>query len=281
MIVTNIVDIRAVLINIAAEVSFTDFDTYVQSAELWIKKDVLGNELYTKIESGTITDTTLSRIVKNVIVLKAYDLGIPFMDLVHTQNGFGVVNEKFRAPASKHRVDRLIQQNKFRCDQETEWLIDYLEDTASLHEDWKSSPAFSILSNCFIRTAREFKRIVDFKGNRNEFLFIQPVLFSVTITFLQPTISKSLISELLISQNSNTLTVFENRILPGIKSALANYAMNNEFLARQLLNDVVNIIEDDIEHYPIYAQSPEKATKDDPGFVNELSNSIFVSNGGL
>ena len=281
MIVNNITEIRTVLINLADEVEFADFETYVQSAELWISKDVLGSTLYNKMDQSTIEDPILFRIVKNAIILKAYDLGIPFMDLVHTQNGFGVINEKSRAPASKHRVDRLIQQNKFRCDQETDWLIDYLEDTTALHDDWKSSPAFSILSNCFIKTARQFKRLVNFEGQRNEFLFLQPTLISLTTTILEPNISKVYVAELLAKQNNNTLTEYDEKIMPGIMQALANYAINNNFLADRLINDVVVIMDKDLANYSTYSNSDEKATKDDPGFVNELSNSIFVSNGGL
>jgi len=281
MIITTIEQIRAILPNVAAEVEFSDFEPHVQSAENWISNELLGEGLYLGIEDGSLMDEKLLRLSKNCIVLQAYELGIPFMDLVQTQNGFGVIQDKNRAPASKQRVDRLIAQNTLRLNQETEWLMNYLEDTTTYHNEWKSSPAYSLLSDCLITTAREFKRLVRFEGSRQEFLMLKPALVSLTTLKLQPFISRAYVSELLEKQVGGTLSGYDKTILGVLKQALANFAMDKEWMGKRLMEDALNIMDNDLDHYPTYRDSWEKKLREDPGHVNSLENPIFVFKGGV
>ncbi|MFK5855240.1 MAG: hypothetical protein QM503_03850 [Bacteroidota bacterium] len=281
MIVSTIEKIRAILTNLADEVEFADFETYVKSAENWIKNDILGATLYDKLDNATIIDPILIRFTETIIVLKAYETGIPYMDLVQTNSGFGVIKDKTRTPASKQRVDRLIAQNKIRLDQETEWLLNFLEDTATYHTDWKSSPAFSLLTDCLIITARELKRYVKFEGNRADFLLLKPTIITLTTIQLQPQVSKLYLQELIAKQNAGTLTAADQKILPALKQSLANYAIDLDWMAKRLLEDVVTIMDNDIDNYPTYKDSDEKALKDDPGFENLEENPMFVFKGGM
>lgn len=281
MIITTINQITAVLTNVAGDVEYDDFKPHIESAEYWIEKEILGSTIYGKIEDGSITDTKLLRLVHNIICLKGYEIGLPFMDLIQTQSGFGVINDKNRAPASKQRVDRLIEQNKIRLNAETEWLIDYLEDTATYHTDWKSSPAYSLLSDCLIMTARELKRYVNFEGSRADFLMLKPVLINLTTLKLHPMISRGYIAELISKQNAGTLNSYDNTVLPGLKQSLANYALDKDWIADRLLEDAVTIMDNDLDNYVTYRDSDEKALKDDPGYENTEEDKIFVFKGGM
>ncbi len=279
MIVSTIEQIKAVIPNIAAEVEFLDFESYVQSAETWIDKSILGNTIYNSLSEGAEPDPVLIHLSTNVIVLKAYSIGIPFMDLIQTQNGFGVISDKNRSPASKNRVDRLIKHNEKRLDSEIEWLMNYLEDNSEFHNDWKSSPAYSLLSDCLISTSREMKRLVKFEGNRSEFLFLKPVLISQSSLFIAPTISKAYLDELIAKQNNNTLSDADKLVLPSIKQALACHVTNRTDLSYSLLSNVRNIIDKDLESYPTYSASEEKEVNDNVGFENSIENSFFVFKG--
>lgn len=281
MIITTIDQIKAVITNIASGIEFTEFETYLKSAEHWIKKEIIGAAIYAGIDDASITDEKLLRLVNNVIILKAYEASIPFMDLIQTSSGFGVVSDKNRTPASKNRVDRLIEQNKIRLNEETEWLIDYLEDTSTYHTDWKGSPAYSLLSDCLIRTVREFKRYVKFEGSRADFLMMKPALINLSTIKLEPMISKAYVAELVSKQNVGTLTAYDSTVLPGLKQSLANYAIETDWMANRLLADAVTIMDNDIDNYVTYRDSDEKALKDDPGYMNTEDDKIFVFKGGM
>lgn len=261
MIVKTIEQIVAVLPNVAAEVEYADFETYIQDAENWIDSEILGSVIYTGIDDGSITDEKLIRLATTCIVLKAYEMGIPFMDLVHTQSGFGVIQDKNRAPASSQRVERLIAQNKLRLDQDIEWLINHLEDTTTYHTDWKSSPAYSLLTDCLIVTARELKRYIKFTGNRTDFLLLKPRLISSTTVFLNPQLSRAYVAELIEKQNAGTLSTADEKVIPGIKQALSNLCIEGEYkgrheqLAKQLLDDVVTVMDADLDNYATYRDS--------------------------
>ena len=69
-------------------------------------KSLLGGELYGAREE----DRTLLHLCNRMACLTAYKLAIPHLDLVLTDNGFGVVSTQTVAPASAERVNRLIQQ---------------------------------------------------------------------------------------------------------------------------------------------------------------------------
>ena len=272
--------------NIQADLEYSEFHSYLQSAEQWIQREVLGKTIYDKMDAGTYTAVQfpeMFRTSRSSIVLKAYEMAIPFMDLIQTSSGFGVISDQNRAPASQNRVDRLIAQTKLRLGEETEYLLDYLEDTNSLHTDWKGSNAFTILSDCLIRTVREFKRCVGYDGTRKDFLMLKPLMVNLTVLKFHPMISREYTEELILKLNTlkGSIPAADLLIIPSMQKALANYCLDNNYIAGRLLDDVVTIMDNNIEDYPTYADSPEKELKDDPGFENDEDDPIFIFKAGL
>lgn len=277
MIVSDINAVKKVLTNLYSDMAFEDFETYIQDAEDNVSSEVLGSIIYDNIDDGSEADAKLKRLTEAVIILQAYEAGIPFMDLIQTNSGFAVISDKSKAPASKERVKKLIEGVQARLSKTLDRLIDYLEDTSSFHIDWKSSPAYSFLSDCLILTSREFKRYVSFEGSRAEFLLLKPTMINLTQLNFHPNISKAYINELISKQNAGTLSSADKAILPGLKQSLANFVLKNEMMAKRLLTDVVNILDNDLDSYPTYRDSAEKAVKDSAGFENLQENPIFVS----
>ena len=278
MIITTVEQIKGVLTTLAAEVNYSDFEPYLKDSEDWVSDELLGDTIYLAIEDESITDAKLLRLIVNVIVLKSYDLGIPFMDLVQTRSGFGVISDKNRTPASQNRVDRLIAQNKFRLNTNIETLINYLEDNSTYHDNWKSSGSYSLLSDCLINTSRQFKRFAPFDGDRNDFIKLKPKLISDSSIKICPAISKAYLNELIAKQNADTLSDNDKVILPAVKQAIANYAIENDLIAYRLIQDVVTILDNNPDDYTTYHASNEKLLKDTPGLENLSGNPFFISN---
>jgi hypothetical protein len=317
MIITTINQIQAVIPNITAELEFTDFQTYIESAEHWIKKEIIGDDIYEAVEDA-IKDPELIRMVQNIIVLKAYDTAIPFLDLIHTASGFGVVNDQNRVPASAQRVERLIAQNKKRLDSEVESLIDYLEAETGYHDEWKASPAYSILSDCIIFTANEFSRYSQ-KIERSAFLKLKPVMIGIQKGILSEKISSAYVNELLAEIQASNISTENETVLPLIKRTLAlltisegletmlitlddngvyrNYEVGKtnsagvqdlnmvrikyHEMAVSMLNNLINYMVANEDDYPTYMDSDEKVNTDDAGYTNAEDDQIFVFKGGL
>ena len=318
MIITTIDQVRETLTNLTKELTYIEFKPHLESAEHWIKNEILGADIYDGIVDEDITDADLLRLVKKVIILKAYDIGIPSMDLIHTSSGFGVVSDKNIAPASRQRVDRMISQNRKQLAEETEWLIDYLEATDTFHTDWKASPAYSLLSDCLIQTAREFSRYSQ-HIDRMAYLKMKHIILRVQEDRLAKNISQDFVDELLTQVKEGTLSSENTVVLPKVKKALAlasvaegldamviildetgvlrsyeigktsyiNEVMLNSTtrkyknLADQAMADLQTFLDDNIDDYETYADSDEKTTKDDVGYENEEDDSIFVFKGGM
>ena len=87
-------------------------------------KSLLGGELYDAREG----DRTLLHLCNRMACLTAYKLAIPHLDLVLTDNGFGVVSNQNVAPASAERVNRLIQQVQQSLDDTIDELLDSVKD---------------------------------------------------------------------------------------------------------------------------------------------------------
>lgn len=277
----DIIKIKAILPHLASDVAYDDFKPHIESAQDWISDEILGSTIYANILDDTISDAKLIRLVETITILKGYSIGIPSMDLIQTPDGFAVVNDANRSPASKQRVDRLIAQNQLRLDTAIDSIINHLEDNATYHNDWKSSPSYSFLSDCLINTVREFKRYAKFNGSREDFLDMKPSLINSINIKLAPYLSKAYISELLAKQSLGTLSDFDKAIIEPIKQALASLMVNSNFMAESLIADAVNIMDNDLDNYPTYSNSQEYSDKSIKGHENAADDTIFVSSASI
>lgn len=75
-------------------------------AESWLIENVTGQPVLDKIADGDRDARFVN--VAMAVVSHAFAMAVPSLDLVLTPNGFGIVSNNNVAPASKERVERLI-----------------------------------------------------------------------------------------------------------------------------------------------------------------------------
>lgn len=263
----------------AASGSFEDMETYLESAEYWIKKEILGVQLYNLLDTASDDHTELLGHALNVIALKAYYEGIPFLDLTQTANGFAVVKNATQAPASKERVAKLRTQTDIRRGNETEVLIEFLEDHPDYHDEWKGALAYSLLTDCLIQSTRELKRFASWNGNREDFMKLKPDLIAKTALDIEPIISKDFIDLLIEQRRDNELTVDNIRVLEMIQYALGALVGGNPTQGKRLLDDVVTYLDKNLGLFSVYASSSEYTERQVPGYQNTQDSPIFVFGG--
>lgn len=280
MIVTTIDQFTAAIPTALTVENFDDVKTYVESAEIWIKTHVIGKDLYNAINddaSSVDNDTDLTRLVQNVICNHAMWDAAPFLDLQLTQQGFAVIMNSNSAPASKERVDRLRLQCITRRDQEIEYLIDYLEDNDTYHTLWKTSSAYTILSDCLIRTARELEQYANWKGSREEFLKLKPDIILYTVTKLNRVFSKDYIDELIEKQRDDDETTDDLVVLSMLKQSLGALLTGQKEAAGKVAADALRYIDENINSFATYAASREYAARNAERYANEAESTIFNS----
>jgi len=281
MILTTIEQFRAVVPTVAKETEFSELKPYSNSAELWLKNNILGATLYAYVDglgdTPAGTDIDLQQLCFNIIGNHAFWDAAPFLDVVLTNAGFGVVNSNNKAPASKERIERLREQCLVRRDNEVENLILFLEQNATYHDDWKGSPVYSVLTDCLVRTADEMKNYSSWTGTRKDFLLLKPRLIHITKSKLEPVFSKDLIEELIESQRDGDLTADEMTLVDMLKHAIGCTIDENKNIAAALAADALRFIDENIASFPIYTASKEYLARTSEDYINEEDSPIFSS----
>lgn len=265
----------------AASGDWRDMETYRDSAERWIKNEILGRVLYGQLDSEQEREgyREILDLCRKVVSLDAYHRAIPFLDLVQSANGFGVVSNQNLTPASRDRVNRLIQETALQRDNETEVLLDYLEDNPVFHDAWKGSKAYTILSDCLIRTARELKQLCNWAGTRQDFLKLKPDLLLQMYNGLGRWVSRAYVDELIEQQRDNDLTQANATVLNMLKFVLANYVIDNTKDADAFRDEAVTLMDNNPEAYPTYVNSKEYRTRHQDNYKNTADSPIYIMGG--
>jgi len=277
MILTTINQFTEIVPTAVGVDNFADLKPYTESAELWLKTNVLGKDLFATIDGEDFADEDLRKLCRNVIANHAYWDAIPFLDVVHTNSGFAVISGNNKVPASKERVERLREQCIIRRDNEVENLISFLEQTAAYHDEWKGSPTYSVLSDCLIQTARELELYANWNGTRKDFLKLRPKLIQETISKIEPVFSRDYIEELIEKQRDNDVSADDSRVLVLLKQALGCIIDGNQNIAEAIAADALRYIDANEAQFATYFASSEFAARNTPGYTNETDSPIFSS----
>lgn len=256
--------------------NFSDVEPYIRSAELWIKNQVLGATLYNLIAADNFEDQDLIQLCQSVVANQAFWEAIPFLDLVLTNNGFAVISAQNKVPASKERVDRLREQCLVRRDSEVEFLITFLEEHSDYHDEWKGSSAYSIMTDCLIRTATELQQYGNWEGTRKDFLKLRPQLIHETMTKLEPVFSKSYIDELIEKQRDNDVTDGDLKVITLLKYALGCLVNGNTEAAAKISADALRYIDNNPNNFATYFASSEYLSRA-AVYQNTSDSPIFTS----
>lgn len=281
MILNNLEQFKAAIPTALDVDKFEDLKAYIASGEMWLKLQVLGKSLYDAINdpesTGPGADQDLLRLCRNVIANHAYWDAIPFLDLVHTNAGFGVISANNKVPASKERVDRLREQCLIRRDTEAEYLIQLLEDKTEYHDLWKSSVTYTILSECLIQTSRELQKYAEWSGSRAEFLKLKPRLIHETITRIEPLFSKELIEELIELQRDDDMDLDKQRVTLMLKQALGCIISGKSNQGSTIMWDALRYIDENPDSFTSYFDSREYLSRSNPGYTNTSDSPLFSS----
>lgn len=262
MLVNNITTLKGHIPTIVAG-EFTTYSTYMSDANAWIRRELLGSTLYDLIKNLTSADLTHAELVlraETVVASKGYINCIPFLDLIQTESGFGVVRTDKIAPASPERVKSLIAGTQLKLSDAIEELIDYLEETESYHEAWKGSPAYTLLSDTYIQTLREFSRYAQFEGNRFDFIKFKPKLLDAINLRICPVISEDLSDQIIEQLRDGDITELNTAILENLRFAMALFAIGEEKTATPYLMRVRKVIMTTPDNYLAFKNSTLYAT---------------------
>lgn len=142
--------------------------------ESWVIKDFLGQNLFDSVCSMD-SNAPVRIYTCQVVVSDAFCTMIPMMDLVLTPNGFGIVNNSNVAPASRERVDKLIEAVEMERDKAIHLLLNVLP----FFPEWLNTEQCARFSSTMFHSLD----VVDMVGIRyprwRKFIELSPVITSI------------------------------------------------------------------------------------------------------
>ena len=116
---------------------FEILSPFIETAEQWAIDTFVPDAIFDEIaeDDGFGPNERLRFPLEKLVACQAYMTAIPSLDLVLTPNGFGIVSNQNIVPASRERVDALINSLESQRDSAIEALILRL----SSRTDWQQS----------------------------------------------------------------------------------------------------------------------------------------------
>lgn len=270
ILITNDTTLRKYLPNAFSTVKgetplFDKLSPWLTASENWLTEYVCGETSMNEIAALDDMNVVKS-LASQIVVAEALRYAVPSLDLVLTPNGFGIVSNQNVAPASKERVERLIDSLFDTRDNAVELLLTTLRQmqswTASPQCRWFSAtlfPNIDLVSLCGITKHRWEKylelrsKVIDIENSLAEEYFSHEFMAVLRQEALAPT------------ADSN-LSWIVNRLKPQIVDLLVDKPINQ----RKMI-DIVNFIRNRPDEFPEWHNSEVAKLFEPPTFTNTKS----------
>lgn len=235
-----------------------------------ISTQKLQNTVFGSMNMNDLSDV-LTLDVERFICMDAFLSAIPQLDLVLTSTGFGVVNNQNVSPASRDRVESLRKLLGQGADDALDRII------ISLIGDkkWMDSANARLLVDSLFYTSGHLR---DYAGksdaHRTDLYALRPVI-SEAEEFIFRTISAEFFSYLLTRMRRNELSGHE-LLLVGVLRKAVGFFINKQLPAfKKELANVSNLLENDIDEFPVYRSSEAYKVKHFEYYKNEKDDSCY------
>lgn len=185
------------------------------------------------------------------VCMDAFYNAIPMLDIVLTSTGFGVVNNQNVAPASRERVQALRDLVRKSADDAEERIIEGL----ILQPAWGDLPCARMLITSLFYTSSCLK---DFAGQ--PFATRLDLLSAMTRIYtaeekIRRTVSSEFFEYLLSQIRNNRLSDHEILLVWTLRKSIGLFIANSQEASARALDEASNLLENNIDRFPIYKNS--------------------------
>lgn len=226
------------------------------------------------VEGVTPKDDYLRKVpvyemAMRVIVMEAYRLAVPQLDLVLTANGFATVDSKNVVPASKARTDRLLEGLREEIDRN---IIVLLLRLRTIPEWLESQQADFFRRTLFINPeATKYLKTPEALGLKSSweiYLKLIPQIEELEDSLADEWFSPELMTNLRKEMLSGEIEGVRKSVAIKIQNQIITYFENGDFKTRRL-QEILNIIRHDNKHFPEWINSQTALAFYPPKFHNK------------
>ena len=225
---------------------------------------------------GTVLDIdnlpdAINADAERFIYMDAFTDAIPMLDLVLTPTGFGVVSNQNVAPASRDRVESLRKLAKECADDAMDNIIVGLLGNNA----WDDSGYAKLLVSSLYYTGSQLR---DYAGkqsaHRSDLLLLRPLIYEAEELIIRQ-LSSVMYHYLLSQIRQAVLLDYETLLVYSLNKAIGFYINNKKDSFKRELNNAVNVMEGDLEKFPVYRDSEAYKVKHFEFYKNEKDDSCY------
>lgn len=241
------------------------------ASEDWLISQIVGDATATSM----VADSTIFNLCVTIVACDALRRAIPSLDLVLTPNGFGVVQNNNVVPASKERVERLMQS----CVDRRDFAISRLYPMLYKTESWQSSEqrefwARSPLQDLHLADTYKLHRENPFPSKWDALLAMREYSEGFVTRLAERYISFEVMARIcaaMCSDGDDAESVNDRVLGSKIVSVVVGF-LNGMMFKHQMIDAVVNHLRKNDETWKAssvaeyYAEPAFKNTKDSKGY---------------
>ena len=269
LLITNDETLRRFMPNAFATVKgetplFDKLAPWLSASEKWLQENFCGEVSMNEIVAMDDKNVVKS-LASQIVVCEALRYAVPSLDLVLTPNGFGIVSNQNVAPASKERVERLIDSLYDTRDNAVELLLTSLRQMQS----WTASPQWftatlfpniDLVSLCGV-TKHRWEKYVELRS------MVIGIENSLADEYFSHEFMEILRLQAVATSADSNLSRIVNRLKPLIVDFIADKP-----IAQQKIVDIVNFIRNNPEEFPEWHNSDTAKLFSPPKFENKITN---------
>ncbi len=244
------------LVTVEGEMSlFEKMNHYLAEAETWLTELITGSATFAAI--GADSTDAAQPLCCRIIVCHALIHAIPSLDLVLTPNGFGIVNNQNIAPASRDRVDRLINSIETQRDD----TIILLQKDIFRRTGWQQSEVFDYWAKTLLPNISDCHKLRISEHRFTAHQALVPRIVQIEDELANEFISQELLEHLHTYQfgiGYSDFTPAEQSgrayVLTHLKAEIVSQ-LNGMPLRERFMTDLVNVIRSQPEIFPLWHSS--------------------------
>ena len=272
-LITNDQQLRRYLPNafdtVEGETTFFDkILPWLDQAERWVTIQFIGDDFAPELLA--MEETEPLRICATLVVVhEAFMRAVPSLDLVLTPNGFGIVNNQNIAPASPHRISRLLGSLETSRDIAIEQLIHNL----FLNSTWSASPkrqwfSATLFPNIDLANLCGFTehRWANYLGLRSKAIEVEQRLAEEYISPEQLAVFRSEVMSAFT--DISVATSHHTRVIEQLRQIVVTALQGNQ-VPIQSLRDIVDLMRKNETSFPHFRNSNTYTLFEPPIFENQ------------
>lgn len=250
---------------------------YLAESETWLQTGMTGRAVLINLTDRAETDEVRTEACR-AVVCNALMHAIPALDVVLTPNGFGIVSNQNLSPASKERVQRLIDTMEMQRDDAVIHLMKFLHTDPN----WRQCEVFPFWSQTLLPEVSVTSELGIFTHQFAEYLALVPRIVAIEAELAESYFSQELMFHLRRYQfgiDRDRLSALDrasrNYLISHIRAEIITVLAGGQ-IRKRALEDLVNYIRIRPRIFPQWASSATAQLFSPPVFINrKWANGFF------